>query len=75
MFADAKSTNVMALVLNNPFKSIFGHMDGQTPDFLQILDVNYEGFNMKEINVIMEYDTDIRVLRLKQVRFKAYMIF
>lgn len=50
-------------------------MEGEQPEFLQILDIGFEGFQNKEINMICECDTKIIVYKLLPVKLRKFTVF
>ena len=50
-----------AVALETSFKNVFASLEGDAPDFLQVLDIANEGYQQKEIHVVFECETKVYI--------------
>ena len=70
-----KNYYIKSQLLETAFKSVFANMEGELPEFLQILEVNFEGFFQKEINVVVECEQKVIIFRLQPIKLRKFTIF
>ena len=72
---EKETQSVRAIILETPFKGVFANVEGDLPEFLQILDIGFEGLQQKEVNMICECDTQITVYKIIPIKLRKFTVF
>lgn len=63
------------MLLETSFKNVFASLEGDAPDFLQVLDIANEGYQQKEIHVLFECETKVYIYQLQPRKLRKFTVF